>query len=176
MNKVKRISVIGGSGTGKTTLSDNLSKVLNIPVYHLDGIHYLENWKIRDKQERDKIIIKHIKENSWIIDGTYRSTLDMRLKVCDLAIFLDFSTLTRLRGILKRFMKHHGEEKEDIPGCKERISWEFFWLIFKWKKTKRKEIIKLLNNIDDNKILIFKNRKTLNRWYEQEFKQKMVIK
>lgn len=50
MNKVKRISVIGGSGTGKTTLSDNLSKVLNIPVYHLDGIHYLENWKIRDRK------------------------------------------------------------------------------------------------------------------------------
>lgn len=42
---MKRICIIGGSGTGKTTLSNNLSKELNLPVYHIDGIHHLENWK-----------------------------------------------------------------------------------------------------------------------------------
>lgn len=71
----KRISIIGGCGTGKTTLADNLGKELKIPVYHIDGIHHLENWEIRDKKERDKIILEKVSEPKWIIDGTYRSTL-----------------------------------------------------------------------------------------------------
>ena len=54
---MKRICIIGGSGTGKTTLADNLGEQLKLPVYHIDGIHYLNNWEVRDKKERDKIIL-----------------------------------------------------------------------------------------------------------------------
>ena len=76
---VSRISIIGGSGTGKTTLSESLGRVLNIPIYHIDGIHHLKNWQIRNKDERDNIILDILKKEKWIIDGTYRSTLKERL-------------------------------------------------------------------------------------------------
>ena len=52
MENIYRISIIGGPGTGKSTLANNLGKDLNLPVYHLDGIHHLENCKERDKEER----------------------------------------------------------------------------------------------------------------------------
>ena len=58
---MERICIIGGSGTGKTTLSNNLGKELNLPVYHIDGIHHLKDWEIRDKNERDQIILEKIK-------------------------------------------------------------------------------------------------------------------
>ena len=45
---MNRISIIGGSGTGNTTLAKNLGKQLNLPVYHIDGINYLDNWQERD--------------------------------------------------------------------------------------------------------------------------------
>lgn len=45
---MERICIIGESGTGKTTHSNNLGKELNLLVYHIDGIHHLENWKERD--------------------------------------------------------------------------------------------------------------------------------
>ena len=77
---MNRISIIGGSGTGKTTLANNLGKQLNLPVYHIDGINYLDNWQERDKGERDKIILKKINEDRWIIDGTYLSTLKQRIE------------------------------------------------------------------------------------------------
>ena len=57
-----RISIIGGAGTGKTTLSNLLSEKYNIPVTHIDGIHHLKNWQVRDKAERDKIIERAKKE------------------------------------------------------------------------------------------------------------------
>ena len=108
---VNRISIIGGSGTGKTTLSNNLGKQLNIPVYHIDGIHHLPNWEIRDKNERDTIILDLIEKDKWIIDGTYRSTLKKRLEKSDLIIYLDYSSIAQVKGALGRFIKNHGKEK-----------------------------------------------------------------
>ena len=171
---MERICIIGGSGTGKTTLSDNLGKELNLPVYHIDGIHHLKNWEIRDENERDKIILEKVAQPKWIIDGTYRSTLQQRLEKADCVIYLDYSSLAQIIGVLKRFIKNHGKEKEEIPGCKEQMSWKFFWFVVKWRKNKRDEILEKINKIDSKKVYIFHNRKRLNRWYENKFGKKML--
>lgn len=143
---MERICIIGGSGTGKTTLSNNLSKELNLPVYHIDGIHHLENWKERDKKERDRLILEKASQEKWIIDGTYRSTLQQRLEKADYVIYLDYSTMAQVIGVLKRFIKNHGKEKDEIPGCKEKMSWEFLWLVINWRKNKRKQLNKRYKN------------------------------
>ncbi len=169
-----RISIIGGSGTGKTTLADNLGKELNIPVYHIDGINHLENWEIRNKAERDKIILEKIKENKWIMDGTYRSTLKRRLEFSDFVIYLDYSTLAQIKGVLGRYIRNHGKERAEIPGCKERMSWKFLLVVLNWRKNKRNEILEIINKLDKDKILIFKNRRQLNKWYKDEFNKKII--
>ena len=170
---MERICIIGGSGTGKTTLADNLAEQLNLPVYHIDGIHHLQNWEVRDKDERDKIILEKIEEDRWIVDGTYSTTLKQRLDKSDYVIYLDYPTITQVKGILGRFAKNHGKEKKEIPGCKEKMSWEFFWWVVKWRKNKRKEIIEALQGVDSSKIHVFKTRKQLNKWYEKSFNEKM---
>ena len=154
LNNVSKISIIGGSGTGKTTLSESLSKDVNIPVYHIDGIHHLENWKIRDKEETDRIIHNIIKKDKWIIDGTYTKTLEDRVKVSDLIIYLDYSTLAQVKGALGRFIKNHGKEKPEIPGCKEQMTFKFFMLVVKWRKNKRQFIIDALAKNSVHKLLV----------------------
>jgi adenylate kinase family enzyme len=151
-----------------------LGEVLNLPVYHIDGIHHLENWKKRDKDERDKIILEKVSKEKWIIDGTYRSTLKERLENADLVIFLDYSSISQLKGVLGRFIKNHGKEKPEIPGCKEEISFRFFFWVLNWRKNKRGEIIEDLNKIDKDKILIFKSRRKLNKWFYNEFNRKII--
>ena len=173
---MERICIIGGSGTGKTTLADNLGKQLKLPVYHIDAIHHLKNWETRDKEERDKIILEKIKEDKWVIDGTYRSTLKQRLEKADYVIYLDYSTIAQIKGVMGRFIKNHGKEKQDIPGCKEKMSLKFFIWVLNWRKNKRKDIIENIKNIDSNKIHIFKTRKALNKWYMSKFKTKIEYK
>lgn len=175
MINAKKIAVIGGSGNGKTTLTTNLGRKLNIPVMHIDGVHHLKNWEIRDKDERDKIILEKVNTDSWIIDGTYTSTLENRVGLADLVIFLDYSSFAQVKGILQRYLKNPGKEKPEIPGCQERMSWEFFKWVLNWRKNKRQKIMNVLKNVDKNKVLIFKNRRSLNKWYYKNFNEKMKI-
>lgn len=176
MECINKISVIGGSGTGKTVLANNLSRELNIPVYHIDGIHHLENWKERNKDERDKIILDIVKTDKWIIDGTYRSTLLQRLEASDLVIYLDYSSMSQIRGVMKRYIKNHGKEKEEIKGCKERMNYSFFKQVLFWRKNKRHEVMSKVETVDSDKIVIFKNRRELNKWYKDTFHKNIEVK
>ena len=171
MKEIQKIAIIGGPGTGKSTLAKNLGKEMKLPVYHIDGIHHLKNWEIRPTQERDAIISEKVKEPKWIIDGTYKATLEERVINADLVIFLDYSTIAKLKGIISRYFKNKGQEKPEIPGCKEKRDWEFIQLTMKWNKTKRKIVKDILDRYKDKKILIFKNRRSLNKWYENKLKK-----
>ena len=173
-NNIKRICIIGGSGTGKTTLADNLGKQLYLPVIHIDGLNYLENWVEQDKKERDKKIIEEANKEKWIMDGTYRSTLDYRLNNADIVIYLDYSTISQVKGVLQRFIINHGKEKNEIAGCKEQMNWKFLSFVINWRKNKRSEIIERLRNIDSKKVYIFNSRRKLNKWFKQEFKSKII--
>lgn len=175
IKNIKRISIIGGPGTGKSTLANNLGRNLELPVYHIDAINYLENWKERDKKERDEIILKKIEESKWIIDGTYKSTLENRVSESDLIIFLKYSTIAKLKGIFSRYLKNKGKGRNEIPGCKEKMEWNFIKLTIIWNKTKGSIIDSILEKYKDKNIIIFRNRRQLNKWYGNEFKKKIEL-
>lgn len=163
-----KISIIGGPGTGKTTLSNILSKKYNLPVTHIDGIHHLKNWEIRDKSERDQIILDIVNKDKWIIDGTYHGTLKIRLEKSDFIIWLNYSTFAQLRGVFKRYFKIHGKERDEIPGCKERLNLEFLKYILNYNKKKRHFIYNSLQNINTNKFIVFHKQKDLNLWLKSQ--------
>ena len=162
-----RISIIGGSGTGKSTLCEILAKKLKLPAIHLDAINFNENWVEIDKKERDKIISAKAKEEKWIIDGNYNKTLKERFDNADLIIWLDYSTYMQLKGVLKRFLKTRNRERPEIPGCKERLDFNFIKYVITYNKKKRPEIIEILKEVSKDKVLIFKKQKDLNRWIKE---------
>ena len=106
---MERICIIGGSGTGKTTLAKNLGEQLNLPVYHIDGIHHLENWEIRNKDERDRIILEKVNEDKWVIDGTYNSTLKQRFDEQELS----YSDLSYSRSRRDQEQENKRKNKEN---------------------------------------------------------------
>lgn len=160
----KRISIVGGSGTGKSTLCRILSTKLNLPAIFLDSINFNENWVEIDKNKRDEIILNKIKEDKWIIEGNYNKTLKERFIRSDLIIWLDYSSIAQIKGVLKRFFMLRNKQRPEIPGCKERLNLKFIKYVVTFNKKKRPEIKKYLKNISNEKVLIFKNQKDLNKW------------
>lgn len=163
-----KIAIVGAPGTGKTTLSNILSKLYNIEATHIDGIHHMENWVQRDKDERDRMILDVVSKDKWIIDGTYKATLKPRFEAADLIIWLDYSSFAQIKGVMTRFLKNKGKEKPEIPGCKEKMDKEFFTYVLRYNKDKRKNIVNNLEGIDKSKVIVFKNRRQLNKWIKAE--------
>lgn len=162
-----RISIIGGSGSGKSTLATILSKELNIPAIHLDAINYNANWVEIDQTEREKIILKKSNEEKWIIDGNYNKTLKERLDKADLVIWLDYSSFAHLRGFLKRLIKYSNKDKPELPGCKERFNFTFLKYVISYNRKKRPQVLQILENVPNEKMLIFKKQKDLNNWLKK---------
>ena len=159
-----RISIVGGSGSGKSTLCNILSKELGLPAIHLDAINYEPNWVEIDKAERDNIILSKAQDDKWVIDGNYNKTLKERFDKADLIIWLDYSTLKQLHGILKRYFTTRNSERPEIPGCKERLEPEFVKYVLTYNKNKRPVILDYLKDVPKEKVLIFKHQKDLNAW------------
>ena len=159
-----RISIVGGSGSGKSTLCNILSKELGLPAINLDAINYEPNWVEIDKAERDNIILSKAQDDKWVIDGNYNKTLKERFDKADLIIWLDYSTLKQLHGILKRYFTTRNSERPEIPGCKERLEPEFVKYVLTYNKKKRPVILDYLKDVPKEKVLIFKHQKDLNAW------------
>ena len=166
LEQVKRITTVGGPGTGKTTLAQKLGTIFNLPIIHIDGIKYNPNWEKVEKEKRDKLILEKIKNEKWISDGNCSSTLKERIEKSDLIIWLDYSGFDSIKGVLSRRIKNINKEKQEIPGCKERISWEFFKYVVTYRRKARNKIVEKIKNASEDKVCIFKNRKELNKWVE----------
>ena len=94
-----KLLILGLSCSGKTTLSKQLSEILNIPCYHLDSYYWKSCWVKNPDFDINKII--NLQE--WIIDGNYyEEEFEKRLKESDLIIYLNVSLIKRLYRMVKR--------------------------------------------------------------------------
>lgn len=174
---MRRIAIIGCGGAGKSTLSRELGEILNLPVYHLDSFFWNPGWAPTPSKQWMSIQEELASRDEWIIDGNYRSTLDIRLSKADTIIFLDYPTYICLFRVIKRRIKYNRKTRPDLAeGCVETLDFEFIKWILKFRRNKRPDIINKINNYRDKKdIYIIKSPrelgdfiKKLRRSYEKE--------
>ncbi len=123
---MKKIAIIGSGRAGKSTFARQLSTKLNIEVYHLDAILWKPDWEGTPKEEQKRIQHELIANESWIIDGNYGSTLDIRLNAADTIIFLDIHRLICLYRAIKRMIVYRNRTRPDMAeSCDERFNREF---------------------------------------------------
>lgn len=137
-----RIAVIGYSGAGKSTLANALGKLYNIPVLHLDSVHFLPGWQEREDSEKRKIVAEFMRENSgWVIDGNYKRLLyDERTEQADMIAELLFNRFACLSRVRKRYRKYKGKTRPDMgEGCPEKLDREFIRWVLRDGRTKSKK-------------------------------------
>lgn len=157
-----KIIVIGCPGSGKSTFSQMLNKVLNIPLFHLDMLYHNADGTHISKEQLEEKLKKIFKENEkWIIDGNYQRTLEMRIKECDTVFLLDYPIEVCLAGAESRV----GKKRDDLPWVEEILDEEFKQGILNFSKEKLPQIYELLEKYKNNKkIIIFKSRDEADKY------------
>ena len=104
--KPKKIFIIGTTGSGKSVLSERLSKLSNIPRYDLDEIYYKQGFNEKEKSStRKKKLLMILKREKWIIEGVYTSWTNEIFRKADLVIWLDLPSVILSWRIFKRYLK-----------------------------------------------------------------------
>ena len=157
-NDLQKILVIGCCGAGKSTFSKKVQSILNLEIIHLDQYYHKPNWEETKQEEWEKIVNSLVQKPSWIMDGNYSETMNVRIKSADTIIYLDYPILKCFWRVIKRVFKYNGIQRSDMAnGCKEEFDLEFLYFVLTFNTRFRKEIIQKLNLVKDKKkICVFK--------------------
>jgi adenylate kinase family enzyme len=68
---VQRISVVGNSGSGKTTIARAIAEALGVPHLELDGVFHQPDWQPLDTDEFRRVVSEFTAADSWVVDGNY---------------------------------------------------------------------------------------------------------
>lgn len=164
MNIGKRIIILGSAGSGKSTLAVQLSKIVNLPVVHLDNFFWTAGWVSIPKDEMYQKVAEAASEDNWIIDGNYSGSLDLRIERADTIIFIDFNRYFCIYRVIKRRIKNNGKARPDLAeGCIEKIDKEFLKWIWNYPKHSRPAILEKLSQLstEEKNIYILKSRKAV---------------
>ena len=142
---MKRILVIGSGGAGKSTVARSLGKLLEIEVLHLDKFYWRRGWIKPSAEEWLQTVTELINRDSWIIDGNYGGTLELRWQRCDSIIFLDLPRLLCMWRIVKRNLRYRNGRRPDITeGCPEKLDFEFLSWAWNYSRRSRPRIVNLI--------------------------------
>lgn len=149
---MKKIAIIGCAGSGKTTLAIKLSKLLNLPIYHLDQYYWKPNWQRPIFEEFEAAHKQLCDQKEWIIEGIYSRTLEYRFKTTDCVIFLDIPRRLCLWRILKRTIRYFGKVRPySAAACPERLDLEFLSWVWNFQNNTRPNILKLIKQYKEQK-------------------------
>ena len=149
-----RIAIIGLQGAGKSTFAYKLGKKLHRHVTHLDKEYFLPNWERRyTREEWVKYQKNLVKQKQWIIEGNYKSTIDIRLEAADAIIFFDFPILLCIFRTFKRVLNKE-QPSDKVEGMREKVGIKLILAILTYP---RENVLKKLESYKTTKkIIIFR--------------------
>lgn len=153
---MKRVLVIGPGGAGKSTFARRLGQALNIEVKHLDKFYWRAGWTKPSKEDWLQTVTELTSADSWIMDGNFGGTLELRVKHCDTIIFLDMSRLLCLWRVAKRRLLYRNRSRPDMAeGCAEKLDREFISWVWNYSRRSRPRVIKLLDEHAGSKRVVW---------------------
>ena len=120
--RMNRISVIGTSGSGKSTFADKLARILHIPHVELDALHWEADWIPAHRDVFRSRVREAVGAERWVVDGNYsKSARDLVWERADTIVWLDFSFTVTLGRVLRRTIYRLVTGEECCNGNHERL-------------------------------------------------------
>jgi adenylate kinase family enzyme len=121
-----RISVVGSSGAGKSTMAKALADALAIPHIELDQINWQPGWRDLNTFEPDEFV-RRVREAiaapAWVSDGNYGRVQPLvRARATDV-VWLDYPWALVIGRLLRRSLIRSATKREVWPGTGNRELW-----------------------------------------------------
>lgn len=122
MNRRHRISVVGTSGSGKTTVAAKIAKRLNIRHVELDALHWKPGWQEAPLDEFRRQVDEATSEESWVVDGNYSKVRDIVWRKAETVVWLDSPFRVVFSRVLWRTIRRIVTGEELWEGNRENLN------------------------------------------------------
>ena len=153
LKSANRVSVIGSSAGGKSTLSRMISQAHSLPHISIDReIRWLPGWKIRDYNQQRAKLQEFISQDKWILDGTSVSSFETRIPRSDIVLWVRPTRMRAMWQLSKRVACSYGQVRSDMAdGCPEQLpDLEFLRYIWTFDKLQSPRIVDAINRFGPN--------------------------
>jgi adenylate kinase family enzyme len=86
---VQRASVVGNSGSGKTTFAAELARRMGAPHLELDSVFHQPGWRELPTEEFRARVAAFTAGERWVVDGNYSRVRDVVWQRADTVVWLD---------------------------------------------------------------------------------------
>jgi len=117
---VRRVSVVGSSGAGKSTFASSLALTLGASWLELDSVYHQADWAPLPAGEYRARVTAVAAGERWVIDGNYSTVRDIVWARADTVVWLDLPRRTVMRRIIGRTLRRVAGRVELWNGNRER--------------------------------------------------------
>ncbi len=123
---MRRIVVVGTTGSGKSALARQIAGRLAIPHVELDALHWGPNWTGADTAVLRERVTRATQGEDWIVDGNYSRVRDIVWPRADTVVWLDYSLPVILWRLARRTIGRIVTDEELWHENRESIRTTFF--------------------------------------------------
>jgi uridine kinase len=89
-SRFRRVSVVGATGTGKSTLASRLAAALGVAHVELDALHWEPGWNPADPDVLRARVAAAVTGDGWVIDGSYSDVQPLVWERAEAVVWLDY--------------------------------------------------------------------------------------
>ncbi len=115
----RRISVVGGSGSGKTVLAGRLAERLGLRHIELDSLYHLAGWEQRSPEEFRSVVDDATAGPRWVTCGNYSLVREQIWERADTVVWLDLSRRQVMGQVVGRTLRRVVTREELWNGNRE---------------------------------------------------------
>jgi adenylate kinase family enzyme len=120
--RMRRVHVVGTSGSGKSTVAAALARRLGVPHVELDALHWLPGWQERPVAEFRAHLSAALVQSGWVVDGNYAAqSRDLVWAAVDTVVWLDLPRRTVMRQVVQRTARRWLRREQLWGGNRESL-------------------------------------------------------